>query len=232
MSGSISVQNHSNSSFILYPETENNEEHDAAIEANSSTAASEKQTENQTSPGETTEITDRKCEVIEVPETLLSKAKRLLSKIPTILCTPLRVGNTLLNAGIFAGYYVNDMAITGVGALTGALTGLASKINARFSSTPSQKSLKDYTVTYAKNAFELMILPYEQLPEKFKGSIFPAISGATLFLFETLAVPGKRIPIEVYEKVCSKTYTATKPYKAITDMTVHIIDMTKSLIQG
>ena len=231
MSGSISVPNYSNSSFILYPETENNEENNAAIEANSSTA-SEKQTESQTSPGETTEITDRKCEVIEEPETFLSKAKRLLSKIPTILCIPLRVCTTLLNAGIFAGYYVTVMAITGVGALTGALTGLASKIKARFSSTPSQKSLKDYTVTYAKNTFELMILPYEQLPEKFKGSIFPAISGAALFLFETLAIPGKRIPIEVYEKVCSKAYTATKPYKAITDMTVHIIDMTKSFIQG
>lgn len=142
MSGSISVPNYSNSSFILYPETENNEENNAAIEANSSTA-SEKQTESQTSPGETTEITDRKCEVIEEPETFLSKAKRLLSKIPTILCIPLRVCTTLLNAGIFAGYYVTVMAITGVGALTGALTGLASKIKARFSSTPSQKSLKD-----------------------------------------------------------------------------------------
>ncbi len=231
MNGSISVPTYRYSSCTQYPETENNKANDAIIEAKSS-AMSEEQTESQTPYEKTNGLSARTCEILKEPETFISKAKRLLSKIPTVLCIPLRICTTLLNAGIFAGYYVTVMTITGVGALTGALTGLASKIKARFSSTPSQKSLKDYTVTYAQNTFELLTLPYEKLPEKFKGSIFPAISGAALFLFETAAIPGKRIPIEVYEKVCSKAYTATRPYKPVTDMTVRLFEATKSFIQG
>ena len=166
----------------------------------------------------------------------MSKIKRygkcLLSKVPKALCIPLRVCTTLLNVGIFAGYYVTVMTITGIGALTGAMRGIASNIKALATSTPAEKSIKEYTVSYTQKVFKWLTRPYEKLPDKFKGSVFPAIAGAALFLFETVAIPGKRISQDRYEQVCNATYEATKPYKLVTDMTVSVFNTTKRWIQN
>ncbi|WP_419833379.1 hypothetical protein [Endozoicomonas atrinae] len=177
----------------------------------------------------------RKCEVIPEPETFMSKikryGKRLLSQVPKALCIPLRTCTTLLNVGIFAGYYVTVMTITGIGAIAGAMRGIASNIKARATSTPAEKSIKEYTVSYTQKVFKWLTLPYEKLPDKFKGSVFPAIAGAALFVFETVAIPGKRISQDRYEQVCTATYKATKPYKLVTDMTVNVFNTTKRWIQ-
>ncbi|MFK0570762.1 hypothetical protein [Endozoicomonas sp.] len=231
MSCPISTPNSNYYFHGLYSKPANHKQDNEITEAHASAAPGE-QTDREALSGETKGISARKCEVIDEPETFIARAKRLLSKIPAILCVPLRIGTTLLNVGIFAGYYVTVMTITGVGALTGALTGLAANIKARIASSPAEKSLKDYTITYAHETFEWLTFPYEKLPEKFKGSIFPAISGAVLFLFETAAIPGKRLPMEAYEKVCSETYTATRPYEPVTAMTVRLFEVTKSFIQG
>lgn len=167
-----------------------------------------------------------KCEVIKKPKTILSKAKRLLSRVPTALCIPLRVCTTLLSVGMFAGYYVTVMTVTALA----TLTALPAKIKAHISSSPAEKPLKEYAVSHARKVFKWLALPYEHLPDKFKGSIFPVMSGAALFLIETLAIPIKRLPITVYEKVCSTVYRATKPYKRVTDMTVRLFDVTKKFI--
>ncbi|MBO9495180.1 hypothetical protein J7438_13945 [Thalassotalea sp. G20_0] len=178
----------------------------------------------------------RTCEVIEETETFISRVKRhgkcLLSKVPGALCTPLKVCTTLLHAGIFAGYYVTVMTITGIGALTGAMTGVAAAIKASIRPCPAEKSFKEYTVSHAQKVFKWLALPYETLPETFKGSIFPAIASVALFIVETVTIPGKQLSIHVYENICQATYQATKPYKPVTDMTVKLFDTTKRWIQN
>ncbi|WP_257284155.1 hypothetical protein [Endozoicomonas sp. SESOKO1] len=178
----------------------------------------------------------RKCEVIKGTETFMSRlqrdGKRLLLKVSETLCIPLKACSTLLNAGIFAGYYVTVMTITGMGALTGAMAGITSTIKARISSSPAEKSIKEYSVSYAQQVFKWLALPFETLPEMFNFSVFPVMASVTLFVAETVAIPAKRISFGVYEQVWNATYKATKAYKPFTDMTVDLFNDTKRWIQS
>ncbi len=190
---------------------------------------------NNAPSGEIDRLSVRKCEVIKPEETFMSRVKRhgkrLLSSVPGALCIPLKVCTTVLHAGFFAGYYVTVMTITGIGALTGAITGVASAIRASIRSCPADRSFREYSVSYAQKVFKWLALPYEQLPEKVKGSIFPAIASIVLFVVETVTIPGKQIPIDAYKRVCHATYQATKPYKPVTDMTVKLFNTTKRWIE-
>lgn len=227
MNAPITIPNYDCYSRTLSPKIEKSNE----VTQRPRCSTAKKLAQDEPNSNNNTAISARKCEIIEPPETFISKTKKLLSGIPLLLCIPFRIFTTLLNVGIFAGYYVTVITITGVAALTGALAGIASKIKSRMSSEPSQRSIHDYSINYAQNTFELLTLPYRKLPAKLKGSIFPVISGVTLFLLETAAIPGKRIPIGAYETVCAKVYQATKPYKPVTDITVRIFEETQNAIR-
>ncbi|WP_257295100.1 hypothetical protein [Endozoicomonas sp. YOMI1] len=231
MNPSIAVANSTHFAQSLLPE---NVYHSDEQSEDCLSTTTEACSESNAPSGNSDGLSVRRCEVIEKTETFMSRVKRhgkrLLSKVPGALCIPLKVCTTLLHAGLFAGYYVTVMTITGIGALTGAMTGVAATITAR--SCPAEKSLKEYTVSYTQKIFKWLTLPYEKLPEKFRGSIFPAIASVALFVVETLAVPRKQISIRVYENVCRATYQATKPYKPVTDMTVKLFNTTKRWIQN
>ncbi|USE37732.1 hypothetical protein [Endozoicomonas sp. SCSIO W0465] len=213
-----------------------NLDHNDGISGDSSSTSTETSTDTNLPAEQSGALSVRKCEVIKTTETFIAKVKRqgkrLLSTVPEALCTPLKVCNTLLHVGIFAGYYVTVMTITGIGALTGAMAGVCAKVKASLTLSPTEKSIKQYTVSYRQKVFKWLALPYEKLPDMVIGSVFPVITSITLFIFETVAIPGKQIPMSVYEQVYSATYQATKPYKSVTDMTVNLFNATKGWIQN
>ena len=179
-------------------------------------------------------LSARKCEVIKGPETVLSRLTRhgkyWLSNTSKALCIPLKVCNTVLDASVFAGYYVTVMTITGIGAVTGAMTGTAAIIKAHISSSPAEKSIREYSVSCALKVFSCLAMPYERgiltIP------VFPVLASVTLFVAETVAIPNKRVPYSVYEQVWNDTCHATKAFMPVTDMTVNLFHGTRRWLQG
>ena len=169
--------------------------------------------------------TFRTCEVIEQPDVFIAKAKRCLSYLPRMISVTLRLCTTALSVSCFAGYYVSAVTITAASALIGVLTGLPIKLMGL-----STRSVVDCAITFAGKAFEWLSVPYERIPSEFNGAVIPAALATALFLLETLIIPVKRVPIDVYLKLYHGVYQFTKPFQAVTDLTEGLFKITKKMI--
>lgn len=170
----------------------------------------------------------RTCEVVQQPDIFISKVKRCLMSLPKIIPVTLRVCTTLLNVGCFAGYYVSVVTITAASALIGVFAGLAVTLPGSASFTT--KAVVEFALAVARKTFGWLSVPYEWVSYDLNGALLTAVTATVLFLLETLIIPVKRIPINVYIELCHSVYQYTKPYQTVTDFTEGLFKATKKMI--
>lgn len=170
----------------------------------------------------------RTCEVIEKRDVFIPKVKRCLSCLPGMIALPFRLCTTVLNVTCFTGYYVSVLTITAASALIGALAGVAIKLTGL--PVHSTKPVSECSLAFARKTFGWLSVPYEQASFQLAGSLFPAVLAVALFIFETLMIPIKRVPIDVYKKMCDEVYEFTKPFQTVTDLTEELFKKTKNMI--
>lgn len=169
----------------------------------------------------------RACEVIRQPNIFITKLKHCLIYLPKLIPLTLRFCTTVLNVGCFAGYYVSVVAITAASALIGAFAGLTMTLSGCAPTRP----VVEFARAFAQKTFEWLSVPYEWVTCDFNGALLSAVPATVLFLLETLIIPVKRIPINVYTKLFHGVYQYTKPYQTVTDFTDGLFKATKKIIQ-
>ena len=170
----------------------------------------------------------RTCEVIEKPDVFIPKVKRCLSCLPGMIALPFRLCTTVLSVTCFTGYYVSVLTITAASALIGALAGVGIKLTGL--SVHSTKPVSECALAFARKTFGWLSVPYEQASFQLAGSLFPAVLAVALFILETLMIPIKRVPIDVYKKMCDEVYEFTRPFQTVTDLTEELFKKTKNMI--
>ena len=168
----------------------------------------------------------RTCEILQQPEIFISKLKRCLFNLPKIIPVTIRACTTVLSLGCFAGYYVSVLAITAASTLIGAFAGLT------LTGCAPTKPVVEFARAFAHKTFGWLSVPYEWVLCDLNGALIPAVTATVLFLLETLLIPAKRIPINVYIKLCQGIYQYTKPYQTVTDFTERLFNATKKMIQS
>ncbi len=170
----------------------------------------------------------RTCEVIENPDIFIPKVKRCLSCLPRMIAIPFRLCTTVLSVTCFTGYYASVLTITAASALIGALAGVGIKLTGH--PVQSTRSVSECALAFARKTFEWLSVPYEQASFQLAGSLFPAVLAVAVFILETLMIPIKRVPIDVYKKLCNEVYEFTKPFQTVTDLTEELFKKTKTMI--
>ena len=171
---------------------------------------------------------NRTCEVIDKPDVFIPKVKRCLSCLPRMIAFPFRLCTTVLSVTCFTGYYVSVLTVTAVSALIGALAGLGIKLTGL--PVHSTRPVSECALAFARKTFGWLSVPYEQASLQLAGSLFPAVLAVALFILETLLIPIKRLPIDVYKKLCHEVYEFTKPFQTVTDLTEELFKKTKEMI--
>ena len=171
----------------------------------------------------------RTCEVVQQPDIFISKVKRCLMSLPKIIPVTLRVCTTLLNVGCFAGYYVSVVTITAASALIGVFAGLTVTLSG--CAPCSTRPVVEFARAFAYKTFGWLSVPYEWVSCDLNGALLSAVTATVIFLLETLIIPVKRIPIDVYTRLCHGVYQYTKPYQTVTDFTEGLFKATKKMIQ-
>ena len=172
----------------------------------------------------------RTCEVLQQPDIFINKVKRCLMSLPKVIPVTLRACTTVLSLGCFAGYYVSVVTITAASALIGVFTGLAVTLSERAPYTT--RPVVEFALAFAHKTFGWLSAPYEWVSCDLNGALMPAFTATVLFLLETLIIPVKRIPINVYIKLCQGIYQFTKPFQTVTDFTEGLFKATKKMIQS
>ena len=149
--------------------------------------------------------------------------------LPKIIPVALRVCTTVLSVGCFVGYYVSVVTITAASALIGAFAGLAVTLSG--CAPCSTRPVVEFARAFAHKTFGWLSEPYEWVTCDLNGSLLSAITATVLFLLETLIIPVKRIPMNVYTKLYHGVYQYTKPYQTVTDFTGGLFKATKKMIQ-
>lgn len=170
----------------------------------------------------------RTCEMIENPDVFIPKVKRCLSCLPRMIAIPFRLCTTVLSVTCFTGYYASVLTITAASALIGALAGVVIKLTGH--PVQSTRSVSECALAFARKTFEWLSVPYEQASFQLAGSLFPAVLAVAVFILETLMIPIKRVPIDVYKKLCNEVYEFTKPFQTVTDLTEELFKKTKTMI--
>ena len=171
----------------------------------------------------------RTCEVLQQPEIFISKVKRCLMYLPKMIPVALRVCTTVLSVGCFAGYYVSVLTITAASALIGVFAGLTLTLSG--CAPCSTRPVVEFARAFAHKTFGWLSVPCEWVLCDLNGALIPAATASVLFLLETLIIPVKRIPINVYINLCQGVYQFTKPYQTVTDFTEELFKATKKMIQ-
>lgn len=182
----------------------------------------------------------RNCRVISEsvePITFSSAANSVWSALQTILSVPFRTCNTALNLGLFAGYYVTVMTCTALGTMTGATIGFANAVKSEITGQQSTRSIRDYTVSYAKETFKFLSTPYQALPRDSHSYVLPSLVCLTLFFLEIWASSRSSThyssgTTRAYEGLFELAYKISVPYKPVTSRTVSLFRETDNYIRS
>ena len=94
--------------------------------------------------------------------------------VGTVVSIPFRTSSTVVNGGVFAAYYVTNLATTSVAASLGFLYGGVRIAVDTFRGNNSQKSLYEYSITPAKITFNFIARFYNEIPDHASEKIFAA----------------------------------------------------------